>query len=44
MRTAAVSDPNISAPTDHVGVGAIKLPVSLHYLVFLSPAASMELL
>lgn len=31
-------------PTGHVGVGAIKLSVPLHYLLFLPSIASMELL
>lgn len=39
---AAISDQNRRAPTVHVGVGAIKLSVSLHYLLLLPFAASME--
>lgn len=34
-----LSDENRSAPTGHVGVGAVQLSVSLHYLLLLPPAA-----
>lgn len=44
MCPAAVNDQNRSAPTGHVGIGPIKLSVPLHYLVFLSFAASMQTL
>lgn len=44
MCPAVISDPNRSAPTGHIGIGAIKLPVPLHYLVFLPFAAYVELL
>ena len=30
-------------PTGHVGVGAVQLSVSLHYLLLLPPAASVML-
>ncbi len=44
MCPTALSDQNRRAPTVHVGAGAIKLSVSLHYLVFLLFSAPMELL